>query len=65
MVKRECVLTTKLQKNCQVAELVRRNQWESNQQQLVYAGSNPVLTTSYFREVQDSYTERLPSMMNP
>ena len=25
--------------------MVGRNQWGSNQQQLVYAGSNPVLTT--------------------
>ena len=30
----------------QVAELVGRNQWGSNQQQLVYAGSNPALASN-------------------
>ena len=38
-------LRTSHPQHSQVAELVRRNQWGSNQQQLVYTGSNPVLTS--------------------
>ena len=41
----------------QVAELVRRNQWGSNQQQLVYTGSNPVLTTQMRKALRQGYID--------